>query len=114
MYSMMMLAIRIQRNKRNIVLHESVVEDVGVRLRSGGYRFLPWAGFADIELARRAGQPVQVLAAAYTLNFEARAKWIDCDHLQGCLVHVGDSLIYKVYVVTRDGVPVDISRKMRK
>jgi hypothetical protein len=112
MYSIKMLAIRISRNKRNIVLHESVAENIGVRLRSSHYRFLPWAGFADIELARRAGRPVQVLASAYTLNFEARAKWIECDHLQGCLVYVGDSLVYKVYVVTRDGVPVDISRKM--
>jgi hypothetical protein len=107
-----MLAIRIQINHRNIVLTEGTRQDIGVRLRNGEYHYLPWAGFADIELARRAGQAVQCLVSAYTLNNEGRAKWIECDHLQGCLLKVGGSLRYKVFVVTRDGIPVDISRKV--
>ena len=35
------------------------------------------------------------------------------NHLQGCLLKVRGSLSYKVFVVTREGVPVDISRKMK-
>jgi hypothetical protein len=107
-----MLAIRVQINHRNIVLKEGDRQDIGVRLRNGDYHYLPWAGFADIDLARRAGRAVQCLASAYTLNNDGRVKWIECDHLQGCLLKVGGSLSYKVFVVTREGVPVDISRKI--
>lgn len=107
-----MLATRIQINKRNIILKEGDIQDIGVRHKSGEYRYLPFAGFADIELAKRAGTPVQCLVSAYTLNQDVRTKWIECDHLQGCLLNVGGSLSYKVFVVTKEGVPVDISRKV--
>jgi hypothetical protein len=107
-----MLAIRIQINHRNIILMEGDRQDIGVRRRNGEYQYLPWAGFADIELAKRAGKAVQCLASAYTLNNAGRVKWIECDHLQGCLLKMGGSLSYKVFVVTRDGVPVDISRQL--
>jgi len=110
-----MLAIRIQLNKRNIVLHEDSSEyELGVRLKNGEYRYLPWSGFADIELAKRAGTSVKCRVNAYTLNYEARARWIECDHLQGCLVSMGASLLPKVFVVTRNGIPVDISRRMQR
>lgn len=107
-----MLAIRIQINHRNIVLVEGDRQEIGVRLRSRDYQYVAWAGFADLELARKAGRPVQCLITAYTLNYELHAKWIECDHLQGCLINSSGSPAYKVFVVTKDGVPVDVSRKL--
>lgn len=106
-----MLAIRIRLNKRTLTLTDGDVQDIGVRLKDGEYRYLPWAGFADIELARRAGMPVKCAIVAYCIDHGMRNRWIECTHLQGCLVAMNDSRGFRVFTVVRNGVPVDVSAR---
>lgn len=83
-----MLAIRININMRNIVLTGEEKEHLGVRLKDGEYRYLPWDGFMDIEKAKTLGKPVKCKLSAYTTD---------------------ESLLYKVVIVTDQDSPIPVA-----
>ncbi len=48
-------------NHRNIELHHDTRgPTVGVLLKGGEYRFLPWLGFIERDRAKRTGKPVKL------------------------------------------------------
>lgn len=63
MYSFGMYQIRIRTNKRVDELGRDDTAIVGVRLKSGEFRYLPWHGFT-LHIER----PVKLLVEAFTLE----------------------------------------------
>ena len=48
-------------NARNIELHHDTRgETVGVLIKNGDYRYLPWLGFIERDRALRVGRPVKL------------------------------------------------------
>ena len=94
-------------NYRNIILcRERSTDAVGVLLRSGEIRYFNWLGFVERAQARHIGNgiPVKLEIAAYSMNDDMPAHWIDLDiaggqMIQGC--HIGSG----VHAVMEDGVP---------
>ena len=58
----MTLVLLRKLNARNIELHHDTKgETVGVLIRNGGYRYLPWLGFIERDRGKRIGKPVKLL-----------------------------------------------------
>ena len=99
-------------NYRNIMLgNERTGETVGVLLRNGEFRYFTWLGFIEREKARSlvGGIPVKLEIAAYSMNADMPANWVDLDiesgqTIQGCYDGFG------VYAVTEHGVPRVVKR----
>jgi hypothetical protein len=87
------LLVAWRHNHRLIELHHDTTgETIGVLLKSGGYRYLPWLGFIEAERARRIGRPVRLKAHRIGLQGEFSTEWQDLaehQHVQGCLVKRG-------------------------
>lgn len=83
-----------QLNKRMIRLDAANVrgETVGVRQRSGEYRYVPWLGFLSREDAVRIGRPVKLKVLRIGHERQSATEWIDvpaAQHVQGCLTPEG-------------------------
>ena len=80
-------------NHRNIELHQTTQgETVGVLMRSGEYRYVPWLGFLDRAQARSTGQPVRLQVARIGRLNGTSTVWRDLlnsEHVQGCLTRGG-------------------------
>ena len=91
-------------NARNIELHHDTRgETVGVLIRGGEYRYLPWLGFIERERAKRIGKPVKLRISRIGLQDDFSTTWKDVDagrHVLGCRTDKG------VYAVVEQGVRV--------
>mgnify|MGYP000241716126 CR=1 FL=1 len=92
-------------NYRNIPLEQDTRKEVvGVQLRAGGVKCVPWRGFMDLEHVRTLQQaiPVKLVISAYVPGDEigcARIELTPGQYGQGCLF---DGVVYGVLV---DGKP---------
>lgn len=92
-------------NYRNIVLGgECTGESVGVLRRDGEFFYVTWLGFIEAcdALMLPEAKPVKLKIAAYALEQDMPANWIDlvdCQMIQGCYVGKG------AYGVTCNGIP---------
>lgn len=91
-------------NYRRIVLDEYTShESVGVLVRSGGYRYLRWLGFIELEKAKglKNAKPVklEIRAISKTDGFGDWEQLLENQHVQGCLTPLG------VYGVIQEGSP---------
>ena len=73
-YSIAMRAIRLRVNYRTDIFIQGDTARIGVRLKSGDYRYLPWAGFVE-ESLEGIGRPVKLKIDAYTINNAWNAEW---------------------------------------
>ena len=89
------LAIRLRTNKRVDEYREGDTAQIGILHLDGEYSFYPWAGFIDIQKARRIGEMVRLKVDSYCVD----DIWTSCDHLLGCVEYVGDSLKYRVHII---------------
>ena len=74
---------------------------MGVLLRSGDYRYLPWLGFIERERAKRMGKPVKLRISRVGQQADFATVWIDVAqsrHVLGCRTDKG------VYAVVEQGV----------
>ena len=98
----MTLVLQRSLNKRNIELHHDTRgETVGVLLRDGEYRYLPWLGFIDRDRARRIGKPVKLRINRVGVQGDFGTTWRDLSggrHILGCRTDKG------VYAVVEHGV----------
>ena len=80
-------------NKRNIELHHDTRgETVGVLIKSGEYRYLPWLGFIERDRALRVGKPVKLRISRVGLESDFSTTWTDIDsdkHVLGCRTEKG-------------------------
>ena len=58
-----MYSIRLRTNKRLDEYHQGDHTDIGVRMRDGSVRYLPWGGFT-LDMAK----PVKLVVEAFTLE----------------------------------------------
>jgi len=100
----MTLVLLRKLNHRNIELHHDTRgETVGVRIRNGEYRYLPWLGFVERDRAKRIGKPVKLLVERVGHQGDFGTSWTDIGrgkHILGCLTSKG------VYAVIEQGVRV--------
>jgi hypothetical protein len=94
MYSIQMSLILLRTlNKRNIELHARTRgETVGVLRKDGEYRYVPWLGFVDRQVARDTGRPVRLLISRVGRQEDLSVRWEDVatgKHVQGCLTDRG-------------------------
>ncbi len=98
----MTLVIVYKLNHRNIELHHDTRgESVGVLLKDGEYRFLPWLGFIERDRAKRIGKPVKLLVSRVGNQGDFGATWTDVEpgkHVLGCRTDKG------VYAIVEQGV----------
>ena len=98
----MTLVLVRKQNHRNIELHHDTRgEEVGVLLKDGEYRFLPWLGFIERERATRVGKPAKLMISRIGNQGDFGATWIDVDpgkHVLGCRTDKG------VYAVVEQSV----------
>ena len=91
-------------NHRNIELHHDTRgQTVGVLLKDGEYRFLPWLGFIERDRATRVGKPVKLMISRVGNQGDFGATWMDVDpgkHVLGCRTDKG------VYAIVEQGVRV--------
>lgn len=73
-YSTAMRAIRLRINHRLDIYIQGDSTRIGVRLRSGDFRYLPWGGFVE-ESLEGIGRPIKLKVDAYTLNNSWNAEW---------------------------------------
>ena len=89
-------------NARNIELHHDTRgETVGVLIRGGEYRYLPWLGFVERDRALRIGKPVKLRISRVGLQGDFATTWTDVEadkHVLGCRTGKG------VYAVVEQGV----------
>ncbi len=75
-------------NHRNIELHHDTRgESVGVLLKDGEYRFLPWLGFIERDRATCVGKPVKLMISRVGNQGDFGATWMDVEpgkHVLGC------------------------------
>lgn len=92
-------------NYRNIVLSGTFSgESVGILRRNGELFYTTWLGFIDVDDALKLpeAKPVKLKIAAYALEQDMPANWIDLvdyQMIQGCYVGKG------AYGVTCNGIP---------
>ncbi len=100
----MTLVLLRKLNARNIELHHDTKgETVGVLIRNGDYRYLPWLGFIERDRAKRIGKPVKLLISRIGLESDFSTNWQDVKpgrHVLGCRTAKG------VYAVVEEGVRV--------
>jgi len=98
----MSLVLITKLNHRNIELHHDTRgETVGVRLKDGEYRYLPWLGFIEWDRAKRVGKPVKLRIARVGHQRDFGTEWTDLkegDHVLGCRTEKG------VYALMEQGV----------
>ena len=103
MYSMTLVLIT-KLNARNIELHHDTRgQQVGVLIRGGDYRYLPWLGFVERDRAPRIGKPVKLRIARIGHQGEFSTTWFDVEngkHVLGCRTEKG------VYAVIERSVRV--------
>jgi hypothetical protein len=76
---------------------------MGVLLRDGEYRYLPWLGFIERDRASRVGKPVKLLVARVGHQGDFSTTWIEVEdgkHVLGCRTAKG------VFAVIEQGVRV--------
>lgn len=97
-----MPALMRRLNYRHIILGEDTQhESVGVRLKDGTWRYLPWLGFLDVDTAAARGRPVKLEVIRVT-DGDGLGDWERLEagqFAQGCLVGHG------VFGVLVDGSP---------
>lgn len=92
-------------NYRNIVLsNECSGEAVGILRRDGEFFYVTWLGFIERDEALKFSEarPVKLKIAAYALQPDPPAKWVNLaegEMIQGCFVGHG------AYGVVSEGVP---------
>ena len=67
-------------------------ETVGVLRKDGEYRYVPWLGFVDRQVARDTGRPVRLLICRVGRQEDLSVQWEDVatgKHVQGCLTDRG-------------------------
>ncbi len=100
----MTLVLLRKLNARNIELHHDTKgEIVGVLIRNGEYRYLPWLGFIERDRAKRIGKPVKLLINRIGLEGDFSTTWQDVEpgkHVLGCKTAAG------VHAVVEQGVRV--------
>ena len=100
----MSLVLITKLNHRNIELHHDTRgETVGVLLRDGEYRYLPWLGLVERDRAKRIGKPVKLRIARVGHQGDFGTDWTDLEegsHVLGCRTEKG------VYAVIEQGVRV--------
>ncbi len=100
----MTLVIVYKLNHRNIELHHDTRgESVGVLLKDGEYRFLPWLGFIERDRATRIGKPVKLMISRIGNQGDFGTAWVDVEsgkHVLGCRTDKG------IYAVVEQGVRV--------
>ena len=91
-------------NARNIELHHDTRgETVGVLIKGGEYRYLPWLGFIERDRALRVGKPVKLRISRVGLESDFSTTWTDIEsdkHVLGCRTEKG------VYAVMEQGIRV--------
>lgn len=76
---------------------------MGVLVKGGEYRYLPWLGFIERDRARRIGKPVKLRIDRVGHEGDFSTTWIDVEdgkHVLGCRTEKG------VYAVVEQGVRV--------
>ena len=76
---------------------------VGVLVKGGAYRCLPWLGFIERDCALRVGRPVKLRISRVVLEGDFSTTWTEIEpdkHLLGCRTEKG------VYAVMEQGVRV--------
>ena len=76
---------------------------MGVLIRNGEYRYLPWLGFIERDRAKRIGKSVKLLISRIGLEGDFGTTWQDIEpskHVLGCRTDKG------VYAVVEEGVRV--------
>ncbi len=100
----MTLVLLRKLNYRNIELHHDTrAETVGVLIKDGEYRYLPWLGFIERDRAKRIGKPVKLLIARFGHQGDFGTTWTDVEegrHVLGCRTEKG------VYAVVEQGVRI--------
>lgn len=99
-------------NYRNIILgNEFSGEAVGILRRNGEFGYFTWLGFIErVDAIRWEGAvPVKIEIAAYSLNDDMPASWVNLDRKNGEMVH-GCYVGHGVFGVTEDGVPRIVKR----
>jgi len=100
----MSLVLITKLNHRNIELHHDTRgETVGVLLKDGEYRYLPWLGFIERERAKRVGKPVKLRIARVGQQGDFGTEWTDIgegSHVLGCRTEKG------AYALIEQGVRV--------
>jgi hypothetical protein len=98
----MSLALITRLNHRNIELHHDTRgETIGVLLRGGEYRYLPWLGFIERDRAKRVGKPAKLRVARIGHQGDFGTDWTDVEqgrHVLGCRTEKG------VYAIVEQGV----------
>ncbi len=91
-------------NARNIELHHDTRgETVGVLIKNGEYRYLPWLGFIERDRALRVGKPVKLRISRVGLECDFSTTWTEIEsdeHVLGCRTEKG------VYAVMEQGIRV--------
>jgi hypothetical protein len=91
-------------NARNIELHHDTRgETVGVLIKGGEYRYLPWLGFIERDRALRVGRPVKLRISRVGLESDFSTTWTDIEsdkHVLSCRTVKG------IYAVKEQGVRV--------
>ena len=87
------LVLAWRHNHRLVELHHDTRgQSVGVLLKSGSYRYVPWLGFIEHERAKRVGRPVRLQVHRVGMQGEFSTEWQDLSthqHVLGCLVEKG-------------------------
>ncbi|MEM6710542.1 MAG: hypothetical protein AAF648_17340 [Pseudomonadota bacterium] len=87
------LVVAWRHNHRLVELHQdSSGQSIGVLLKSGAYRYVPWLGFIEVERAKRIGRPVRLKVDRVGMQGEFSTEWQDLaaqQHVLGCLVERG-------------------------
>lgn len=90
-----MRAIRLRVNYRLDTYIQGDSTQIGVRLKSGDFRFLPWGGFVE-ESLQGIGRPVKLKIDAYTLNNGWNAEWTELKAGQFLLGSVYEQRAYTI------------------
>lgn len=100
----MTLVLVSKLNARNIELHHDTKgQTVGVLVKNGEYRYLPWLGFIERDRAKRIGRPVRLRVSRIGQEDDFSTTWTDLEkgkHILGCRTEKG------VYAVMEQGVRV--------
>ncbi|MDP7597165.1 MAG: hypothetical protein QGI68_16610 [Pseudomonadales bacterium] len=94
-YSITMRAIRLRVNYRLDIYIQGDNTQIGVRLRNGDFRYLPWGGFVE-ESLEGIGRPVKLKVDAYTLNNSWNAEWTELTSREFLLGSVYEQRAYAI------------------